>query len=70
VPGDRLSLAVLIGGEEELVGLLEQLLELGDVRLLVARDDVVGREVVVDVDRQPAPRLVLDLRRGVGGARD
>ena len=65
VPGDRLALAVLIGGEVELVGVLEELLELGDVALLVARHDVVGLEVVVDVDREPAPRLVLDLGRGV-----
>ena len=68
VPGDRLALAVLIGGEVELVGVLEQALELGDVALLVARDDVVGLEAVLDVDREPAPRLVLDLRRGVRGA--
>ena len=37
VPGDRLALAVLVGGEVELVGVLEQALELADVRLLVAR---------------------------------
>ena len=68
VPGDRLTLAVLIGGEVELVGVLEQALELGDVRLLVPGHDVVGLEAVVDVDRQPPPRLVLDLGRGVRGA--
>ena len=68
VPGDRLALAVLIGGEVELVGVLEQALELGDVRLLVAGHDVIGLEVVLDVDGEPSPRLVLDLRGGVGGA--
>jgi hypothetical protein len=67
VPGDRLSLAVLIGGQEELVGVLEQALELADVRLLVARDDVVGRELVVHVDREATPRLVLDRGWRVGG---
>ena len=67
VPGDRLALAVLIGGEVEGVGVLDQLLQLGDVALLVARHDVVGLEPVVDVDREPAPRLVLDLGRGVRG---
>ena len=67
VPGDRLALAVLIGGEVEGVGVLHQLLQLGDVALLVARHDVVGLEPVVDVDREPAPRLVLDLGRGVRG---
>ena len=68
VPGDGLALAVLVGGEVELVGVLEQRLELGDVLLLVARHDVVGLEAVVDVDGQPAPGLVLDLGRGLGGA--
>ena len=67
VPGDGLALAVLIGGEVEGVGVLDQLLQLGDVALLVARHDVVGLEPVVDVDREPAPRLVLDLGRGVRG---
>ena len=66
VPGDRLALAVLVRGEVELVGVLEQALELGDVALLVARHDVVGREVVLHVDGEPSPRLVLDLGRGVG----
>jgi hypothetical protein len=65
VPGDRLALAVLIGGEVELVGILEQALELGDVGLLVAGHDVVRLEAVLDVDREAAPRLVLDLRGGV-----
>ena len=35
VPGDRLALAVLVGREQELVGVLELLLQLGDLRLLV-----------------------------------
>ena len=65
VPGDRLALAVLVSGEEELVGFLEQALELGHVRLLVARDDVDRLEVVVDVDPQACPRLALELRRDV-----
>ena len=40
VPGDGLALAVLISGQVELVGVLEEPLELGDLRLLVAGDDV------------------------------
>ena len=68
VPGDRLALAVLIGGEVELVGVLEQALELGMCAFLSRGHDVVGLEAVLDVDREPAPGLVLDLRRGVGGA--
>ena len=54
VPGDGLALAVLIGGEEELVGLGEQLLELPDLRLLVGVDDVERLEVVLDVDAEAA----------------
>ena len=63
VPGDGLTLAVLVRGEVQLVGVLEQRLELGDVRLLVARHHVVGLEAVLDVDREAAPRLVLDAGR-------
>ena len=72
VPGDGLALAVLIGGEEELVGVLEEPLELGDLLLLVGVDDVVGLEAVVDVDAEPAERALLDLGghlRGVGMSR-
>ena len=65
VPGDRLALAVIIGGEVELVGVLEQLLQLRDVALLVAWHDVIGLEPVVDVDGEPSPGLVLDRGRGV-----
>jgi hypothetical protein len=67
VPCDGLALTVLVGGEVELVGVLEQLLELGDVGLLVAGHHVVRLEAVVDVDGHPPPRLVLDLRRSVRG---
>ena len=63
VPGDRLALAVLIRGEVELVGRLQRPLELGDLLLLVGVDDVVGREVVVDVDAEPPERPALDLGR-------
>ena len=53
VPGDRLALAVLVGREDELVGVLERPLQIGDDLLLSLRDHVLGSEVVVDVDRQP-----------------
>ena len=68
VPRDGLALAVLVGGEEELGGVLEQPLELGHVGLLVPGDHVVGREVVVDVDAEPGPGLALDLGGHVRGA--
>src|SRR5262249_17670861 len=56
VPGDRLALAVFIGGEQELVGVLEQVLELGDLLPLVGVDDVERFEVVVDVHAEAGPR--------------
>ncbi len=59
VPRDGLALAVLIGGEVELVGVLQSALELGDLLLLVRVDDVVRRETVVDVDGELAVRALL-----------
>ena len=68
VPGDGLALAVLICREHELVGVLEQLLELGDLRLLVGGHDVDRLEGVVDVDPEPRPRLALVLGGHLVGA--
>ena len=68
VPGDRLTLAVAVRREIELVDILHQRLQLGDRRLLVCRDHVQRLEVVVDVDTEPRPGLALVLRRNVGGA--
>ena len=66
VPGDGLALAVLVCRQVELVGVLEQRLELGDLLLLVGRDDVEGLEVVVDVDAEAGPRLRAELLRDLG----
>ncbi len=66
VPRDGLALAVLIGGEEELVGLLEQRLQLGDLGLLVRVDHVDRGEVVVHVDAEAA-HLAGVLVRDLGG---
>ena len=68
VPGDGLALAVLIRREHELVGVLEELLELGDLRLLAGRDHVDRLEVVVDVDPEACPRQTLVLGRDLVGA--
>ena len=67
VPGDRLALAVLVCGQVELVGALEQILQLADLRLLVRRHDVQRVEVVLDVDAEPRPGLTLVLRRDLVG---
>ena len=56
VPGDGLALAILIGGEIQLGGVLELRLELADDVLLVVRHDVEGLEVVLDVEAEDLPR--------------
>ena len=68
VPGDGLALAVLVRGEQQLVGVLELALQLGDLGALVGVDDVQRLEAVVDVDAEPRPGLALVRRRDVGGA--
>ena len=70
VPGDGLALAVLIRGEVELVGVLEQGLQLADLLLLVRVDDVVRVEVVLDVDPELAEGALLDLGRHLARRRD
>ena len=67
VPGDGLALAVLVSGQEQLAGVLQQGLELPDLVLLLRGDDVEGLEVVVDVDAEAGPRLALVGGRDVGG---
>ncbi len=67
VPGDRLALPVLIGGEEQLVGVLQQVLELLDLRLLVGVDHIDRLEVVFDVHTEAAD-LAGVLLRHLGGA--
>ena len=67
VPRDRLAFAVFIGGEVELVGVLEGLLEVGDRSLLLVAHHVIRKEAVLDVDRELAERALLQLRRQVLG---
>ena len=54
VPGDGLALAIEVGGEEDGVGPLGGLLDVGDLLAAIVADDVLGREVVVDVDAELA----------------
>jgi hypothetical protein len=67
VPGDGLALAVLVGGEEELVRVLEQPLELGHLLALVDVDHVVRLEAAVDVDGELAERALLHLGGQLAG---
>ena len=59
MPRDGFAFAVFIGGEQELVRPLQRALELGDGLLPAIALDVIGVEVVVDVDRVLAVRLLL-----------
>ena len=59
VPGDRLALAVEVGGQEDLVGAAGGLLDVGDLLAAIVRDHVVGCEVVVDVHAELALARVL-----------
>ena len=61
VPGDRLALAILVRREDELVGVLQRALQVGDDLLLSFGHDVLGGEVVVDVDREPGAREIADV---------
>ena len=66
VPADRFTLAVGVGGQQQLRGILHRSLQVRDLLLLVVRDDVVGREVAVDVHAEAPPLLLLDLLRDLG----
>jgi len=70
VPRDGLALAVLVGGEEQLVRALEGTLELGNLLLLVGVHHVVGLEVGVDVDGESAEAALLLRDRQVRGGRE
>src|SRR5439155_7653170 len=68
VPGNRLALAVFVRRQQELVGILQELLQLADLLLLVGIDDVERLEVVLDVDAEARPLLFLVFLRDIGGA--
>ncbi len=59
VPGDRLTLTVKVGREEDIVGALRGLLDGGHLLATVVGNDILGREVVVDVDAELALARVL-----------
>jgi hypothetical protein len=68
MPSDRLALAILVRREQQLVGLVQTLLQVGDALLLLGVDDVQRLEVVVDVDAETGPRFLLVFGGHVGRA--
>ena len=74
MPGDGLTLTVLVRGEQEFVRLRHELLELLDVSLLVGVDDIQRLEVTIDVHTEAGPGLSLvlggNLRSLVGQVTD
>ena len=69
MPGDRLAFTILVRREQELVGIREALLQVGDDLLLAGVDDVVRLEAVVDVDAERAEPLALGLGDVLGAIR-
>ena len=59
VPGDGLALPIEVGREVDLVGRLRGLGDLGDLLAAVVGDDVLGGEIVLDVDAELALAGVL-----------
>ncbi len=63
VPGDGLALAVGVGGQVDIRGVLGRLLELVDQLGLVLGHDVLGREAVLDVHADLPLGQVTDVAR-------
>ena len=67
MPGDGLPLAVFIRGQQQGIGALEQLTQLGDLRLFAGGDDVEWGKVFVDIHPQAGPGLATDGGRDLTG---
>ena len=61
---DRLALAVRVGGHVDRGRLLSRALQLFEDRALALDDDVLRREVVVDVDAELTLGEILDVAHG------
>ena len=68
MPRDGFALAILIGGEIDLVNRLHEVLQLLDLLPAIGRHDVQRLEVIVDVDAESRPRLRLVRGGHIGGA--
>jgi hypothetical protein len=63
VPADRFAFAIRVGREHDGRGRLHRGLQVLHVLPLVFGHDVVGREVAVGIDAEPAPLLLSNLVR-------
>src|SRR5258705_6034389 len=64
MPGDRLPFAIRVGGQEDPVGGLGGLLDLGERLRLFLYSDVFWRETVADIDAQLALGQVAEMPHG------
>ncbi len=67
VPTDRLALAVRVRRQQQLRRFLDGDFQVRHLFLLVAGNDVVGREVLIDIDAEPSPVLLLYFLGDFGG---
>ena len=68
VPGDRLALAVGVGCQVDLLGVLGQRFELFDHRALFVRDAVLGRKIVLHIHRELRAQQIAHVAdRGLDG---
>ncbi len=65
---DGLPFAVVVGRQDDVAGQLHDLLQLADVAGRVLGHHVVGHEVVLDVDAQPAEPLAQVPDVAIGGS--
>src|SRR5687768_5371482 len=63
MPADRLAFAVRVGGQQQRGRFLERDLQMRNLFLLVPGNDVIGCEVLIDVDTKTSPVLLLNLFR-------
>jgi len=67
MPADGLALAIGVGGQQDLRRFLERRLQMRDLFLLAAGNDVVRLELLVDIYTKATPVLVLDLLGNLRG---